>query len=188
LQFDFVITSEKVKLLPVLFCVTMLSNQLMDMETKPVRIKRSAALTVQGKIENVFPLFGPIREKEWAEGWEPEILYRSGDVLVEEHMIFQTNGQAGEGKYLWTITQYQPKIHLIEYTVSTQERIWFIRVQCEPVQETTAVTVSYTYTGLTEAGNRQNEQALKRMFAHDLKDWEEAINYYLKTGKQLTTP
>src|SRR5688572_3425603 len=147
--------------------MSMLSNHQIDVESKPDRIKRSAVLTVHGKIENVFPLFGPIREKEWTEGWEPEILYRSGDVLVEEHMIFQTNGHDDEGKYTWVITQYRPEKYLIEYSVSTPERIWFIRVSCKDFKETTEVTVSYTYTGLTADGNRKNEQALKRMFAHN---------------------
>jgi hypothetical protein len=163
-----------------------MSNKEILTEFKPERISRSATFTANGKIENIFPLFGPIQESEWAAGWEPEILYRSGeDVLVEEHMMFQTIGHAEEGKYLWVITQYRPEKYLVEYTVSTHERVWFIRVECESAGKNTHVQVSYTYTGLTVEGNRENERALQRMFAHDLKDWEEAINYYLKTGKQL---
>lgn len=166
--------------------MNLISNQEVLTEFKPERIQRSSSFIVHGKIENVFALFGPIREKEWAEGWEPEILYCSGNVLVEEHMIFQTNAPNNEGKYTWVITQYQPEKHLIEYTVSTHERIWFIRVRCKDQKETTEVTVSYTYTGLTTEGNQKNEQAAKGMYARDLADWAEAINYHLKTGKRLT--
>ena len=43
----------------------------------------------------------------------------------------------------------------------------------------------YTYTGLTEKGNATNEKALETMYRRDLKDWEEAINHYLKTGERL---
>lgn len=161
------------------------SNQEVLTEFKPLRIQRSTSFIIHGKIENVFPLFGPIREKEWADGWEPEVLFPAGDVLVEEHMMFQTNAPDEEGKYIWVITQYQPEKYLIEYTVSTHERIWFIRVRCEEKKETTEVTVSYTYTGLTAEGNRKNDQALKRMYSQNLQDWGEAINHYLKTGNQL---
>ena len=132
-----------------------INNQEVLVEFRPERIQRSASFTIHGKIENVFPLFEPIREKEWADGWEPEILYRSGNVLVEEHMIFQTNGHHDEGKYRWVITQYQPEKYLIEYAVSTHERIWFIRVSCKEYNAATEVSVSYTYTGLTEEGNRK---------------------------------
>jgi hypothetical protein len=180
-------TQQKAKLLSILICMITTQQEVL-LDFKPERISRSATFTVHGKTENVFPLFGPVREAEWAEGWQPEILYRTSDqTLVEEHMIFQTNGREGEGKYTWVITQYQPEEFVIEYTISTQERIWFVKVECKSFQDDTNVKVTYTYTGLSEEGNTKNEQALKRMFANDLKDWEEAINYYLKTGKLLTT-
>jgi hypothetical protein len=36
---------------------------------------------------------------------------------------------------------------------------------------------------LTEPGNALIEKAAGDMFAHDLKDWETAINHYLASGK-----
>jgi hypothetical protein len=174
------------KLFTLLIYMNILTNQQIINDFKSERIQRTEKFTINGEIENVFPLFGPVREMEWAEGWNPEIVYRStSDMLVEERMIFQTKGE--NEKYTWAITQYQPEKYLIEYTVSTPERIWFIRVQCNAFEEKTHATVSYIYTGMTEEGNRKNAQALKRMFAHDLKDWEAAINYYLKTGNLLLT-
>jgi hypothetical protein len=172
------------KLITFVLFMNLISNQEVFTEFKPQRIQRSASLTIHGKIGNVFPLFGPIREKDWAAGWEPEILFSSGTTLVEEHMIFQTNAP-NEDKYTWVISQYRPDEYLIEYTVSAPGRIWFIRVTCRNQTETTSVTVSYTYTGLTQKAHQENKQALGRMFAHDLKDWEEAINHYLQTGKCL---
>ena len=148
------------------------------------RIERTASFVVNAPVEKSFPLFGPIREKEWAAGWEPSVLL-SKDLLIEEHMIFQTNGHEGEGKYTWAVTTYQPERHLIEYTVFTSDRIWFIRVACEAAGEKTNVTVRYTYTGLTKEGNRKNKLAIEKMYAHNLKDWEVAINHYLETGQQL---
>jgi hypothetical protein len=148
------------------------------------RVQRIASIIVNAPVETAFPLFGPIREKEWAAGWEPSILL-SKDMLIEEHMIFQTKGQEGEGKYTWAVTQFRPDIHLVEYTVFTSERIWFIRVVCESAGEKTKANVTYTFTGLTEEGNRRNKLAIEKMYVRNLKDWEEAINYYLETGKQL---
>lgn len=148
------------------------------------RLHRSASILIDAPIEKTFPLFGPVREKEWAAGWEPEMLF-TNNPLVEEHMIFQTKGHEGEGKYTWAVTTFQPERHLIEYTVSTIERIWFIRVECASQGEKTSATISYTYTGLTEEGNRKNKSAIERMYKHNLNDWQTAINYYLKTGQQL---
>ena len=149
------------------------------------RIERTASFIVKASVEKVFPLFGPIREKEWAAGWEPQVIY-SQHPEVEEHMIFKTaSNNSDEKEYMWVVAQYKPAQFFIEYQVSTHQRIWFITVECKPQQENTVVSVTYLYTGLTDAGSRINQESLAKMFAHDLKDWEEAINYYLSTGKRL---
>jgi len=151
---------------------------------KAERVQKTASFVVNTAIEKAFPLFGPIREKEWTAGWEPQIIY-SVNPEVEEHMIFKTSGKHhGEEEYLWVLSQYNPKDYFIEYTVSTSQRLWFISVRCRPKGSNTSVTVTYTYTGLTEEGNQLNKLALDKMYAHNLKDWEEAINYYLFTGKR----
>ena len=149
-----------------------------------LRISRSAEITVDAPIKIAFPLFGPIREKEWADGWNPEILYANSD--LEKHMIFTTPSQyEDEIQYTWILTGLFTDIYKVEYTVSTRERIWFITVQCIDAGDKTNARITYTYTGLTDQGNRRNEESLKRMFRSNLQDWQDAINYYLKTGKKL---
>jgi hypothetical protein len=165
------------------FIVVFMTSTLAYSQTVQ-RIEQTASFIVKSKIEKVFPLFGPIREKEWATGWEPEIIY-SNHPEVEEHMIFTTPGKLQGEQYIWVITQYRPFDFIIEYTVSARDRIWFITVMCESQDKDTKVTVTYSYTGFTEQANQLNQNALKNMFAHNLKDWEEAINFYLETGKRL---
>jgi hypothetical protein len=149
------------------------------------RIERTASFLVKAPIEKAFPLFGPIREKEWAAGWEPQVIY-SQHPEVEEHMIFKTvSNSPDEKEYVWVVAQYRPINFFIEYQVSTHQRIWFIMVKCKPQQENTLVSVTYSYTGLTDNGNRINQESLTKMFTHELKDWEEAVNFYITTGKRL---
>lgn len=155
-------------------------------EFKSKRVQRFAVFKVNAPVQIVFPLFGPMKEKLWAAGWEPEIIYSTTND-VEEHMVFKTNSGHGESEpYLWVINQYKPEEYLVEYMVSTSVRIWFITVYCEPAEASTKVKVTYSYTGLTPEGNRLNEIAIEKMYARNLTDWEEAINHYLKTGKQLS--
>lgn len=152
----------------------------------PERISKTASFLVDGKLEDVFPLFGPIKEKLWAEGWEPEVIFSSG-ALVEEHMIFKTRVATPEKYYTWVVTQFREDEHLVEYTVSTPNRIWFIRVKCEAEDVRTKATVTYSYTGLNKEGNDLNRSALAKMYSSDLKDWQDAINYYLRHGSMLTS-
>ena len=153
---------------------------------KSARISRTSSIILNGPLKKVFPLFGPIREKEWAAGWEPQVLYATTD--LEEHMVFKTQSHHGqEADYIWTVSKYYPDQVLIEYTVCAPERIWWIRIECSEGKagETTEAKITYTYTGLTENGNATNEKALATMYRRDLKDWEAAINHYLETGKRL---
>ncbi len=46
--------------------------------------------------------------------------------------------------------------------------------------------ITYTHTGLNALGNEIDKHAIEKMYARDLKDWEEAITHYLKTGNKLT--
>ena len=152
------------------------------------RVSRTSIITLNAPLESVFPLFGPIREKEWAAGWEPQLLYPTSDSL-EEHMVFKTQSHHHglEPDYTWTLSKYHPEQAFIEYTVFTPERLWRISVQCRHgvVGETTEAEITYTFTGLTERGNAMNARALELMYRRELKDWEEAINHYLETGERL---
>ena len=155
-----------------------------ETDFKSERVSKCASIELNAHVKKVFPLFGPILEKEWAEGWDPEIIY-SETGIVEEHMIFRTKAHrhSSEDHYLWAITKYIPDQHQIEYTVSTPNRIWFINVQCKAAGDKTIAEICYTYTGLNNEGNLLNREALNSMYAQNLADWAEAINYYLKTGE-----
>jgi hypothetical protein len=150
------------------------------------RVQRSATIHLQATIDKAFPLFGPIREKDWAYGWSPEVIYPN-DTLVERHMVFRTHGglHGSPETYTWIVVNYEPLQAMIEYMVTASERFWFITVSCSAAGSGTDVTVTYSYTGFTEEGSRRNDLAITDMFASDLEDWQEALNHYLTTGKQL---
>ncbi len=155
---------------------------------KAKRISRTSYIQLNGSLDKVFPLFGAIREKEWADGWDPRIVYSTTN-LLEEHMVFQTTTEypGEEADKTWVVSKYVPEQAYIEYTVFTSLRVYWITIQCRenPGTRTTRADVTYIFTGLTEPGNALIEKALESMFVYDLKDWEKAINYYLETGKIL---
>lgn len=153
---------------------------------KTERISRVASFSVKCSVEEAFPLFGPVREAEWAEGWTPEILFGYSD--VEEYMLFRTHGGfSDEPFYTWAVTRYHPETHRIEYTVSSRDRIWFVLVHCTRREDVTDVNVRYTYTGFTEEASQRNSISMEKIFHNNLKDWEEAINHYLSTGTKRIT-
>jgi hypothetical protein len=150
------------------------------------RVSKTATFTANGKMEDVFPLFGPFEEKNWAEGWSPVLVYPQAGT-IEEGLTFTTKGHVhGEKENTWIINKYQPVNHLIQYMVLADNRYLTITVQCNKLTDTTtAATVTYTFTGLTDEGNAVSKHILGKMFGSNLTDWGESINYYLKTGQLL---
>ncbi len=157
-----------------------------DKAFKAERLSKSATITLNGSIGRVFPLFGAIEEKKWADGWNPVVLYPTSEKL-EEGMVFTTQAHShDETAYAWIVSKYQTENHLVEYIVSTANRYWVITIQCVASSDTqTKAIVRYTFTGLTMLGNEINKHAIEKMYERNLEDWEEAINHYLKTGKAL---
>ncbi len=155
---------------------------------KAKRISRTSTIQLNGPLDKVFPLFGAIREKEWADGFDPRIVY-SVTNLLEEHMVFETRTEypGEESDKTWVVSKYGPEQAFIEYTVFTSVRVYWITIQCRenPGEPTTQAQVTYTFIGLSSEGNALIEKARDEMFMHNLKDWEKAINHYLKTGQKL---
>ena len=145
--------------------------------TKPERISKTASFVVKGSIDQVFPLFGAFEERKWAEGWDPQLVYPSAEVM-EEGTTFKTVGHGHDA--LWVVTKFDSGNHLVQYLVSTENRFWTITVKCSAVnKQKTEAEVTYTYTGLNTEGNELNRRSLHQMFQNNLQDWATAINQYL---------
>ena len=152
-------------------------------------ISKTATITLHAPLEDAFPLFGPIREREWAEGWNPRMVTEHS-TDAEQHMVFQTDAHSDTDPdtFTWVLSNYDPENAFIEYTVFATERLWWITIDCDQPagNETTSATITYTFVGLTEQGDQDNEHALERMYRNDLHDWQKAINHYLSTSSRLS--
>ena len=148
-------------------------------------VSRTSTISLSANLNDAFPLFGPVKEQEWEPHWHPRFVLPYAEP-VQEHMVFQTAGHDPHHPttYTWVVSKFQPAQALIEYTVFTDARIWWISIQCEqePSEPRTKARITYTYLGMSEEAKRANAQALETMFRHELKDWEAAINNYLESG------
>lgn len=142
-------------------------------------ISQEAAFTVDLPVQEAFLLFDPLAEKKWVTGWNPDFIFPS-DGQIREKMVFLTKPRfEGEPKYQWIVMKYDATDHIVAYSVSTPERIWFVEVRCRAWGNISKATVRYTYVALTNQGAKKNEMALQQMFADKLMDWQDAIHKYL---------
>jgi hypothetical protein len=172
-------------LAPILFTVTIGKAQSTDIAGfKAEKVSKTATISLNGKIEKVFPLFGAFEERKWAEGWNPALVYPATEI-IEEGTTFKTPGHGhNEAQFLWRVTKYDAAVRLVQYLVSSENRDWTITVKCSPLSSSkTTAEITYAFIGLNNTGNMLNEHMLARIYEHNLKDWEDAINYYLEKGK-----
>ena len=133
----------------------------------------------------VFPLFDPIGEKQWADGWEPEIIYPpSGEVA--EDMVFTTSSH-DEVQVIWTILAFDAATWRISYLrVTPGSHVAKIDIHCKDhLDETTLASISYTFTALTEQGNGYVARFTEEHYQEWMLSWEKAINYCLQHGHAL---
>ncbi|MEL7122012.1 MAG: hypothetical protein AAFO07_21370 [Bacteroidota bacterium] len=137
------------------------------------------------KPEEVFPLLCPVREKDWLDGWNYQMVHsKSG--LIEQDCVF-TTPHHGDQVTVWQVTQYDIENMKIEFLrVSPAEHVVKINISLAPNPEgNTIVNISYQFTALNEAQNELIENELEREFKNNMEWWEKAINYYLEFGKML---
>lgn len=145
-------------------------------------VTRTATIRLEGPVEKVFPLFGPVDEARWVPGWDPQVIYPAG-AKVAEGMVFVTREQA---ETTWVIAQYDAAHFAITYyNVTPRYQVRKIEIHCRAASGGTEATVAYSYVGLSEAGNKDAEGVTESNYAAKMEHWTMAINHYLKTGKTL---
>ncbi len=149
--------------------------------------ERIHAIGLDGEPDDVFPLFGPIREADWAAGWDPEVV--AGDALQPElGCVFRTTG-AERGETIWLIAELDASKRRIGYVRTTPTSdLTQIVIDVRPDSPgQSQAQITYRVTGLSDAGNRYVEQFTHERYVEWLKEWAVAINHYLATGEQHPT-
>lgn len=140
------------------------------------RVVRTHSILLNAPVEKVFPLFTPLGEKAWVEGWNPQILHpASGEAA--EGMVFVTR-HIGEPDTIWTISGYQPERFFVRYVrVSPESRLGVVEVSCAAADAgKTKAIVTYEFTALSEKGNEFIDGFTEEHYRQYISEWESAIN------------
>lgn len=146
----------------------------------------------QAPPSDVFPLLCPVREYEWIEPWQCEML-QSDSGIAEKHCVFRT-GFFGEpskvglpdepSSDVWVISHYEPSTR-IEFVRMNALRILCLSMTLTDNGDgTTRAVNDQLLVGLTEQGN----QSLDRIaggFPFEMRMGEAMLNHYLATGQRL---
>ncbi len=126
----------------------------------------------------VFPLFGPVRESEWAPHWNPTILYppdrgqSAGAVFTTRQHLHDT---------VWVLTTYEEAALRVSYVIvrpaiSASQ----LDIALKPIGEKeTEATVTHRLTSLSEDGDGYVKK-FGAQFPLEREHWEQAISGRLR--------
>ena len=150
-------------------------------------VQRTHRIALQGDADEVFALFGPVREADWAAGWDPELVSCDPEAL-EPGCVFRTRDPV-RGTTIWLMSGLDPTRRRVEYVKTT------------PASDLTQITISvasegagkaraevtYRLTGLSPTGNEYVAGFTEPRYRELIDEWATAINRYLATGGQAPT-
>ena len=152
---------------------------------KAKRVTRFFCQTIHAAADKVHALICPVREAEWLDGWQYDMIY-SETGLIEEGCVF-TSPNEGEADTIWLVTKRDDDNYQTEFTrITPGSRIARLIIGVRPDGDQRAkVDITYVFTALNEAGNRFVDRFSEENFAKDMRFWEASMNHYLKTGETL---
>ena len=154
---------------------------------RALRITRSHTITLNDEPGNVFSLFTPEEERKWAPGWDYTLLYPQNGKIENNLMFLTTEHDHAAEQAIWIICNYNPLSYCIDYLrIEPGKKVGKIEIACDDAGEgKTFAHVTYTYTSLSEEGNKFLKEFTEDYFIQYISHWENGINYYLRTGKTI---
>ncbi len=150
---------------------------------KPNRVKRTYIQTINSTPDKMFPLLCPVREVDWAVGWDPSLVITESG-FVEKECTFITMKE-NKNSY-WVVSHHNPvKFEVEMYNVTPETTIGKLEIKLNEVDGKTKTTVSYSYTSLGSEGDKFINEFTEEKYIGFMKDWEDEMNHYLLTGKIL---
>lgn len=152
---------------------------------QPRRAVRTYRQTIEANPDKVFPLLCPVREADWLDGWDYEMIY-SVSGLAELGAVFITSNP-GEEDTVWIITLYDPAAHRVEFARFTpRSRACLLTIAVSALNERRShVDISYSYTSTASGGDKFIDSWSESAFLEAVMFWEQSMNYFLKTGRKL---
>jgi hypothetical protein len=147
---------------------------------EPRHVARTHTMTLPLPAPRAFELFTPVGEREWVPDWNP-ILLHPPDGALERGGSFLTDRDSPEARTLWLVTALDRDRLEVSYArVTPASRIGLVDVRVTPSSaEACHVTVTYTFTAVSEAGNTYLATFTDEFFRSYIESWRDLILAHL---------
>jgi len=152
----------------------------MQVET-PTRITHEYEQHIQASCEDIFPLYCPVRECDWVEGWMPtRVLSASG--VAEDGCVFEMPGESSDST--WVITEHDDQnLRIAMLKIVPGELLTRLWIALRSNGNASVATIRYEYTALNEKGAEFVRNMNACAYAEFMLEWEGEMNRYLATTR-----
>lgn len=167
------------KELPFLIAIVSLASSLGAPSPGATQLKQSTqsfTVIVEGSVPQATPLFGPVRESEWAPTWRPHFLHPPQGAQQEGAVFTALSGDGRER--LWLMTEFDPNAGKVDYVfVSPGFTAAELKIRLAPDgARTCKVTVTYRYSALTAQGNEEVARLNSQWAEQHRIHWQRALD------------
>jgi hypothetical protein len=161
----------------------LIASQLRSEEPVLLHAECSFTVHLDAGPGQVFPLFGPIGEREWAPDWDPKMIFPAEGLSLAKGSVFTTSG--ADGEEIWLVTGCDAQNGFISYVaVRPGHVVTEIEVRVQKQGENKSIAeVTHRSTALSAAGNHL-VKALPENAARHAAHWQHAINEALKKRRE----
>ena len=146
----------------------------------PNRVTRTYTQRLVAEPSEVFPLLCPVREADWLDGWDPQVVFSQSGV-AEPDCVFVTG--AGPDEAVWYITRHEPDNGFVEMIKITPDvTACKLSIQLHPAGGGSEAVITYAQTSLGPQGDNVVASFTEEYYKQFMGEWEDAINHYLTHG------
>ncbi|MCJ8500289.1 hypothetical protein [Desulfatitalea alkaliphila] len=141
-------------------------------------------MNLDGGADEIFPLLCPVREYEWIQPWQCEMVYTDSG-RAELDCVFKTNFPDDGPEDTWVVSRYEPP-KLLEFVRINAIRS--IRYCINVIQQddgSTQATWKQVITALNTDGDTFVNHLTDDAYDGEMTILQKMINHFLKTGEML---
>ena len=145
---------------------------------------QSFTISLPAPVTEATPLFGPVREAEWAMQWVPQFV-NPAEGEQREGVVFTTQDHQGRER-VWVMTEYDVKEGRVSYAVVTPGFVvTTLKIRLRPDgNRRSGATITYHCSAMVPEANGEVNQHNRQWAEQQRIHWERAINAALAKGRQ----
>jgi len=150
----------------------------------PSRKVLSYDMQLKGTPAEIFPLPCPVREYEWIEHWDCDMVYTESGV-AEQDCIFTTAFPQDGPEEVWVTSKYDPPARIEFVRVNSLRVIRYTITLKEGGHKNTNADWRQIITGLSDAGDIAIEKMTKENYDDEMQMLQKMLNHFVTTGEML---